>query len=180
VATEAALPAGIALGFAASFIIGFERELRGSPAGDRTFALVGGAATAIAAVVWKTSPQALAGVVTGSVSSARALSCTARTSSSAGSPPRRRSSRRPGRVVVGTGHLALGVATAGGVLLVLEIRNFPVLRRLDARRYQGAFRDDNDPPRGLRTCAAPLEQWATRGRRGAGRVTGKVRVRCSW
>ena len=53
-------------------------------------------------------------------------------------------------VVVGTGHLALGSVTAIGVLLVLEIRNVPVLRRLDARRYQTRFRDDNDPPGPLR------------------------------
>ena len=146
--TEAALLARIALGFALAFIIGFERELRGSPAGDRTFALVGGAATAIAAVVWRTSPQALAGVVTGigfigagvvvhgqnefirGITTASAIFATAGIG-----------------VVVGTGHLVLGVATAAAVLLVLEIRNFPVLRRLDARRYQGAFRDDNDPPK---------------------------------
>jgi len=54
-------------------------------------------------------------------------------------------------VVVGTGHLALGVVTAAAVLLVLEIRNIPVLRRLDARRYQASFRDDNDPPKALGT-----------------------------
>lgn len=149
--TEAALLARIALGFALAFIIGFERELRGSPAGDRTFALVGGAATAITAAVWKTSPQALAGVVTGigfigagvvvhgqnefirGVTTASAIFATAGIG-----------------VVVGTGHLALGSVTALGVLLVLEIRNVPVLRRLDARRYQTRFRDDNDPPGPLR------------------------------
>ena len=43
-----------------------------------------------------------------------------------------------------------GRVTAFGVLLVLEIRNVPVLRRLDARRYQSRFRDDNDPPGPLR------------------------------
>ena len=54
-------------------------------------------------------------------------------------------------VVVGTGHLALGAATAVAVLLVLELRNIPGLRRLDARRYQAAFRDDNDPPKPFST-----------------------------
>src|SRR5579862_9894373 len=142
--TEAALLGRIAVGFALAYIIGFERELRGSPAGDRTFALVGGAATAITASVWKTSPQALAGVVTGigfigagivvhgqnelirGVTTASAIFATAGIG-----------------VVVGTGHLALGATTALGVLLVLEIRNVPLLRRLDARRYEAWFRDDN-------------------------------------
>ena len=150
--TEAALLARIAVGFALAFIIGFERELRGSPAGDRTFSLVGGAAAAITATVWKTSPQALAGVVTGigfigagvvvhgqntfvrGITTASAIFATAGIG-----------------VVVGTGHLALGVATAVAVLLVLELRNIPVLRRLDARRYQAAFRDDNDPPKPFST-----------------------------
>lgn len=148
--TEAALLARIALGFALAYIIGFERELRGSPAGDRTFALVGGAATAIAAAVWKTSPQALAGVVTGigfigagvvvhgqnelihGITTASAIFATAGIG-----------------VVVGTGHLTLGAVTAVAVLLVLEIRNIPVLRRLDARRYEASFRDDNEPPKPL-------------------------------
>jgi putative Mg2+ transporter-C (MgtC) family protein len=150
--TEAALLARIAVGFALAYVIGFERELRGSPAGDRTFALVGGAATAITATVWKTSPQALAGVVTGigfigagvvvhgqntfvrGITTASAIFATAGIG-----------------VVVGTGHLALGVATAGAVLLVLELRNIPGLRRLDARRYQAAFRDDNEPPKPFST-----------------------------
>jgi putative Mg2+ transporter-C (MgtC) family protein len=145
--TEGALLARIALGFALAFIIGFERELRGSPAGDRTFALIGGAATAISAAVWKTSPQALAGVVTGigfigagvvvhgqnelirGVTTASAIFATAGIG-----------------VVVGTGHLVVGAVTAAGLLLVLEIRNIPVLRRLDARRYADSFRDDNEPP----------------------------------
>jgi putative Mg2+ transporter-C (MgtC) family protein len=101
--------------------------------------------------VWRSSPQALAGVITGigfigagvvvhgqnefirGVTTAAAIFATAGIG-----------------VVVGTGHLLLGAATAFGVLLVLEIRNVPVLRRLDARRYQAAFRDDNEPPGPLR------------------------------
>jgi putative Mg2+ transporter-C (MgtC) family protein len=35
----------ILLGVALAYAFGFERQIRGSPAGDRTFALVGAAAT---------------------------------------------------------------------------------------------------------------------------------------
>jgi putative Mg2+ transporter-C (MgtC) family protein len=150
--TEMALLARVGVGFALAFIIGFERGLRGSAAGDRTFALVGGAAAAMTATVWKTSPQALAGVITGigfigagivvrgqhefirGITTAAAIFATAGIG-----------------VVVGTGHLALGAVTAFAVLVVLELPNIPVLRRLDARRYQESFRDDNDPPRPFRS-----------------------------
>jgi len=49
------------LAFIVGGVIGFERELRGSTAGDRTFSLVGGAAAAITAVTLRASPQAVAG-----------------------------------------------------------------------------------------------------------------------
>jgi putative Mg2+ transporter-C (MgtC) family protein len=148
VPTDLALLARIATGFALAFVIGFERELRGSPAGDRTFALVGGAATAVAATVGTSSPQALSGVITGigfigagvvfhtentfvrGVTTASAIFATAAIG-----------------VVVGTGHLVVGVITTLAVLLVLELRNIPGLRWLDARRYSATFRNDDDPPR---------------------------------
>src|SRR3954469_10070569 len=55
----------VAVAFALSFVIGFEREIRGAPAGDRTFALVGTGAAAVTAVTLQSSPQAIAGVITG-------------------------------------------------------------------------------------------------------------------
>ncbi len=137
----------IGLGFALAFVVGFEREVRGSPAGDRTFALIGAATAALTAVLYKSSPQGLAGVITGigfigagvvfhtqnsfvrGITTASAIFATAAIG-----------------VVVGTGRLAVGVVTAAGVLLVLELRNIPGLRRLDARRYLQSFRDDDDPP----------------------------------
>lgn len=148
--TDLALLARIATGFALAFVIGFERELRGSPAGDRTFALVGGAATAVSATVARNSPQALAGVITGvgfigagvvlqgrrelirGITTASAIFATAGIG-----------------IVVGTGHLWLGAVTSGLVLVVLEVRNLPALQRLDARRYRDRFRDDDAPPRPL-------------------------------
>lgn len=62
---DLALLGRVATGFVLAFVVGFERELRGSPAGDRTFALVGTGTTALTAVALKTSPQAVAGAITG-------------------------------------------------------------------------------------------------------------------
>ena len=53
----------VALGL--TFAIGFERELRGSPAGDRTFSLIGLGSAVIAYLALDGAPNALAGVVTG-------------------------------------------------------------------------------------------------------------------
>lgn len=142
-----ALAARILIGAALAYAIGFERGLRGSPAGDRTFALVGLAATAVTAVTVRSSPQAIAGAVTGvgfigagvvfhtentfvkGITTASAIFVTAGLG-----------------VVVGTGHLLVGCLTAAVVLLILEVRYLPVLHYLDARRYSGRFESDSDPP----------------------------------
>ncbi len=142
-----ALAARILVGAALAYAIGFERGLRGSPAGDRTFALVGLAATAVTAVTARSSPQAIAGAVTGvgfigagivfhtentfvkGITTASAIFVTAGLG-----------------VVVGTGHLLVGCLTGAVVLLILEIRYVPVLRYFDARRYADRFRSDSDPP----------------------------------
>jgi putative Mg2+ transporter-C (MgtC) family protein len=147
VASNWALLARIGIGFALAFVVGFERGVRGSPAGDRTFALIGASTAAVTAALFKTSPQALAGVITGigfigagvvfhgentfvrGITTASAIFATAAIG-----------------VVVGTGRLFVGTVTAAGVLLLLELRNIPGARRLDARRYTESFRDDNDPP----------------------------------
>src|SRR5437763_16858752 len=55
----------IALAFALAFDIGFEREIRGARAGDRTNALIGTGAAAITTVTVVSSPQAIAGIMTG-------------------------------------------------------------------------------------------------------------------
>ena len=142
------LLARVAVGFGLAFVIGFERELRGSPAGDRTFALVGVAATALTAAVGRSSPQAIAGVLTGigfvgaavlfhgdntllrGLTTAAAIFATAVIG-----------------VAVGSGHYILGIVTAVGVLFILELRNIPIVSGLDARRYEDRFRDDHDPPK---------------------------------
>ncbi|GAC1442241.1 MAG: hypothetical protein NVS3B26_08580 [Mycobacteriales bacterium] len=141
------LLARVCVGFGLTFAIGFERELRGSSAGDRTFSLIGTAAAAVAAVTGKSSPQALAGIITGvgfiggglilkgrddivrGITTAAAVFAVAAVG-----------------LVVGLGHLGLGLALGLLSLLILELRYLPVIRALDARRYADRFRSDEEPP----------------------------------
>jgi putative Mg2+ transporter-C (MgtC) family protein len=132
----------VALAFALSSVIGFERELRGSAAGDRTFALVGTGAAAITTVAVNSSPQAIAGIVTGigfigaglvfrggqgmlkGMTSAATIFAVAAIG-----------------IVAGYGREWLAVGVTALVLVDLELRHLPVLPFLDARRYA---RDDDD------------------------------------
>ncbi len=139
----------VAVGFGICYVIGFERHMRGSPAGDRTFALVGTAATAVTAVAAKSSPQAIAGVVTGigfigaglvfqregDMVHGLTTAATIFTSAAIG-------------VVVGYGHLFLALVTAAMLLLTLELRHIKGLRILESsyllerRRQRAEARGD--------------------------------------
>jgi putative Mg2+ transporter-C (MgtC) family protein len=141
--SDLALLARVAVGFVLAYLLGFERQLRGSPAGDRTFALVGATATAITAVAARSSPQTVAGALTGigfigggvvfhgEGGLIRGVTTAATLFAAAGVG-----------VVVGFGHIVLGIITAGGVLLMLEIQHVPGLRRLDAHYYANRFTVD--------------------------------------
>jgi len=140
----------VLLAFALSFAVGFERELRGSAAGDRTYALVGTGSAAITAVTLRLSPQAVAGAITGvgfigaglvfrqGVKDIRGITSAACIFAVAGLG-----------VVAGAGHWALAVGVGALILIDLELRNIPILNRLDARRYGGRIRDDMAPPWGM-------------------------------
>ena len=139
--------ARVGLAFVLSYAVGFERALRGAPAGDRTFALVGTAAAAISAVTVGPAPQAIGGVVTGvgfigaglvlrgdhgmirGVTSAAAIFAATGVG-----------------VVAGTGHGWLAAFVALLTVLDLELRYTPGLSRLDAHRYAGRMADDPDDP----------------------------------
>ena len=139
----------IAVGFVLAYIFGFERELRGSAAGDRTFALVGASAAAITSVAARTSPQAIAGVVTGigfigagvmfrgDSGLIRGITTAATIFASAAIG-----------IVVGYGHILLGTLTAAGLLLTLELQHIPFLRWFDASNYRDRFQLDRDAIRG--------------------------------
>ena len=148
----------VLVGFALAFLFGFEREVRGSPAGDRTFALVGAAAAMVTAVVSRTSPQAVAGVVTGigfigggvvfhaESGGVRGLTTAATIFAAAALG-----------VVVGYGHLLVATLITGLLLVTLELQHLPLLRRFDAQNFRNRFQNDeewrqnrDEPPTGRR------------------------------
>jgi putative Mg2+ transporter-C (MgtC) family protein len=153
--TELVLLSRVLLSFAVSFVIGFERELRGSPAGDRTYAMVGTGAAGIVAVTYHVSPQAVGGVVTGigfigaglvfreGIRNVRGITSAATMLAVTGVG-----------VVAGTGHWLLAILMGLVILVDLELRNIPGLKRLDARRYRSRIRDDMAPPSGMDAAGA--------------------------
>jgi len=132
------------VGFGLSYVVGFERELRGAATGDRTFAILGLAAAAVTATVVKQAPAAISGVITGvgfiggalffrpddahvkGVTTASTIFACAALG-----------------IVAGMGRPLAAAAMALLILVALELPHVKVLRVLDARRYQGRFRSDS-------------------------------------
>jgi putative Mg2+ transporter-C (MgtC) family protein len=137
--------ANVATAFGLSYVLGFERQLRGSVAGDRTFALVGTSAAAITAVVHTTSPQAIAGVVTGIGFIGGGVVFRMRTGPVHGVTTAATILAAAAiGIVVGYGELLLGLIVTAAVLLLLEIPEIPLLRLIDARTYMGRTNRDPD------------------------------------
>jgi len=134
---------------ALTYLMGFERDLRGAPTGDRVFALVGAGSGVVGIIAANGAPNALAGAITGigfiggglvfrqsvgkqqvvmGITTAGAIFAAAAIGLAAGE----------GRLIVAT------VATALS-LFVLEIRHTRWLSLLDGRRWARYFPDDNAP-----------------------------------
>jgi putative Mg2+ transporter-C (MgtC) family protein len=148
----------VAVAFLLTYLLGFERDLRGSPAGDRTFSLIG-VGSAIIATLAKdgNAPNALAGVITGVGFIGAGVVF-------------RPSMTLPGRLhlmedtvkglttaatifaaaavgaACGFGRLLLGIGGTALVLLALEVRHIPVLKVADGRRWATRFRNDEAAP----------------------------------
>ena len=140
----------VALAAALGYVVGYEREYRGSTAGDRTFALVALGAAGVTAIGVKDFPasaeKVIAGVVTGlgflgagvifrgvtgeplGLTTAASLWATA----AAG-------------IMVGAGRVWDGIFAALLVLLILEAGHLPAVRRMDDRMR--TKRDPRPPPR---------------------------------
>jgi putative Mg2+ transporter-C (MgtC) family protein len=145
--TDAALLARVATGFGLGYIIGFERQLRGSAAGDRTFALVGLAAAAITGVAAPSAPAAIAGIVTGVgfIGAAVVFRGDAGRLHGVATAATILAVSALG-IVVGFGHLIIGAASAVGVLFCLELPHLRWLQWLDARTYADRVANDPDIP----------------------------------
>jgi putative Mg2+ transporter-C (MgtC) family protein len=135
---------------ALTYLLGFERELRGAGAGDRVFALVGTGAGVVGIIAAHGAPNVLAGAITGigfiggglvlhqafgrqqvvkGMTTAAAIFAATAIGAAAGQ----------GRVMVAV------VATALA-LFVLEIRHIKVLSMLDGQHWANHFRNDDDVP----------------------------------
>jgi putative Mg2+ transporter-C (MgtC) family protein len=177
--TDIHLLARVALACAFAFVIGFERQLRGSPAGNRTFVLIGGTAAAVTSVAGTTSPQAVAGILTGigfigaglvfvHGPTIRGLTSAATVFAVAGIG-----------IVLGYGHLYLGLFIAIGFLFMLELQHIPGLRFLDASTYADRFANDYEvrlgerPANGIAAQAGPGAASGAGAGAGAGDVAGR-------
>jgi putative Mg2+ transporter-C (MgtC) family protein len=140
------LVARIAVAWALTFALGFERQLRGAMAGDRTFSMLGAATALIGALSDHGSTTILAGAVTGigfiggglcfrqtvdehevvhGITTAASLFAAAAIGASCG-----------------LGLVKEGIAATIATLLTLELRHVPLLRSLDARRWSGLVQHD--------------------------------------
>jgi putative Mg2+ transporter-C (MgtC) family protein len=145
--TDLHLLARVALGIGVGFVFGYERQLRGSPAGNRTFALIGGTAAGVTAVAGMTSPQAVAGILTGigfigaglvfvHGATVRGLTSASTVFAVAGVG-----------IVFWYGHTYLGLFMAVASLFLLELQHIPGVRQLDASAIAARFADDFEVPR---------------------------------
>ena len=154
--TDIHLLGRVALACAIAFAFGFERQLRGSPAGNRTFVLIGGTAAAVTSVAGLTSPQAVAGILTGigfigaglvfiHGATVRGLTSAATVFAVAGIG-----------IVLGYGHLYLGLFVGVVFMFMLELQHIPGLRFLDASTIAERFANDYEVPlRGEADAATP-------------------------
>ena len=131
-----------------TYLLGFERQIRGSTAGDRTFTLVGLGAAVIGYLATNGAPNALAGVVTGigflgagviihgggdnegngmvrGVTTAATFFLAAAVGASAGQ-----------------GHLLFSAEAAIAGLVILELQHVRFLRFLDGRYWSTRFKND--------------------------------------
>ena len=161
---EWTLVVNIAVGWALTFVLGFEREVRGAPAGDRTFSLIG-LSTALIGTVAPHYPAVLGGAVTGigfiggglcfrqavkQAEQEREILHGVTTAASI-------FGAAAIGAIAGCGDLLVAAMSTVGVLLSLEIRHIPILRYLDARRWSHLFADDNHRHFTLREIEHSLE-----------------------
>lgn len=129
-----------------SYVLGFERELRGASAGVRVFSLIGVGSGVVGMLATHGAPNALAGVVTwigfiggglvfgqdiGREHLIRGITTAAAIFATAGLG-----------AAAGQGYLMLALLGTLLALVVLEVRHVRFLRFIDARHWAPRFEDD--------------------------------------
>jgi putative Mg2+ transporter-C (MgtC) family protein len=143
--------AHLVVAMALTYLLGFERDLRGAPTGDRVFALVGAGAGVIGIIAAHGAPNVLAGAITGigfiggglvfrqafgsqqvvmGTTTAAAIFAAAAIGAAAGQ-----------------GRLLVAVVATALSLFALEIRHVRWLRMLDGRQWARFLPDDDRPVR---------------------------------
>ena len=140
----------MALATGLGYAIGFEREWRGKPAGERTFALIAlGAAgfTAIGVEAFPASAEkVIAGVVTGVGFLGAGLIFREATGGILGLTTAASAwAVAAVGVLVGSGAFLSGILSTLLVLFILELNRLPIMRRFDARR-KPEHEGGEDPP----------------------------------
>ena len=142
-------------------VIGWERQFRGHPVGDRTFSLVcvGAAAFTIAAIPFPADAgKVIAGIVTGVgfIGGGLVFRQPMTTDVHGTATEVHGMTTAVGMwamvavgVLSGIGRMLLATLTAVLVLFILELRHLPGVSRLDARRFMSGHRQDDDPPMGM-------------------------------
>jgi putative Mg2+ transporter-C (MgtC) family protein len=136
----------VLVAFALTFVLGFERELRGSPAGDRTFSLIGTASAVLGNLAGAGSPNAIAGAVTGFIGGGIVFRRTVRSGQMVDGITTAAAVFATAAIgaAAGAGLLAVAALATALVLIALEGPHLPLLRLIDARRWSPDFQHDAD------------------------------------
>ena len=137
--SEWALIGRMALATALGYAIGFEREWRGKPAGERTFALIALGAAGFTALgveeFFGEASRIIQGVVTGVGFLGAGLIFREATGSVLGLTTAAAAwAVAAVGVLVGAGAYLAGILATVLVLFILELNRLPIMRRFDARR----------------------------------------------
>ena len=157
---EVIMAGRILLAAVLGWVIGFERDLRGKHAGERTFALVALGAAAFTALGVERFPTSAEKVIAGIVTGVGFLGAglilrgdghmvvgltTAASAWAAAAVG----------VLVGAGEYWLGIFSAVLIILLLESNSLPVMRRLDAARQRQPEDGKHEDPGGPDSLPAP-------------------------
>jgi len=150
--SEWALLGRMALAALFGYAIGFEREWRGKPAGERTFAPIAIGAAGVTALGGEGFPGEASRVIQGGVTGGGVLGAGLIFREATGSVLGLTTAAAAWAVaavgvLVGAGAYLSGILATVLVLFILELNRLPVMRRFDARRRRD-FRDRGEEESG--------------------------------